>query len=125
MKYKKFNITDREGKSNCIIRSFCKLFNEEYDNIYKELVYISKKLNCNSYNDIEVFETYIKNCNMISILYDKDIKIKDLKLDNSSYIIFCWDKKEFYHMVSVINNIVYDKNNKCLDLYVIKIYRKR
>ena len=54
----------------------------------------------------------------------KDIKIKDLILDNSSYIVLCWDKNDYYHMVPIIDNILYDKDNNSLDLYVLKLYKQ-
>ena len=62
--------------------------------------------------------------NIIKINRDEDIKVKDLKTDNGSYIVFCYDKKEFYHMISIIDNDIYDKNSDCMDLYVISVYRK-
>lgn len=123
MKFKEFYICDNEGNSNCVIRSFSKAFNESYDNVYNELLTISKELNM-SFNDIEVFEEYMKRRNIIPINYGKDIKIKDLDLDNGLYIVFCWDKKEIYHMVPIINNTLYDRNNDSLELYVITLYRE-
>lgn len=123
MKFKEFYICDNEGNSNCVIRTFTKAFNENYDNVYNELQTISKELNM-SFNDIEVFEEYMKRRNTLAINYGKDIKIKDLDLDNGLYIVFCWDKKEIYHMVPIINNTLYDRNNDSLELYVITIYRK-
>ena len=63
--------------------------------------------------------------NTKAIDYDKDIKIKDLDLDNGKYIVFCWDKKEFYHMVSIINNVLYDKDDRSLELYAITIYKEK
>lgn len=93
MKYIEYNLTDKEGKSNCVIRSLCKLYTKEYDEVLKELCDIQKELNANSFNDIEVFETYMKRLNTNPINYGKDIKIEDLKLDNGSYIVFCWNKK--------------------------------
>ena len=62
--------------------------------------------------------------NIIKINRDEDIKVKDLKIDNFSYVVFCYDKKELYHMVSIIDNVIYDKNSDCMDLYVISVYRK-
>ena len=59
----------------------------------------------------------------IQINFQKDVMIKDLDLDGGSYIIFCWDKNEYYHMNVVINNVLYDKNIKGLELYPIKIYK--
>ena len=51
------SITNNYEKSNYVIRSFCKVFNESYNNVYNELCRIQKELNCESFNDIEVFET--------------------------------------------------------------------
>lgn len=123
MRYKEYYICNNEGKSNCVIRSLCKTYNEDYDNVYNELCDISKELNCKSYNDIEVFETYMKRRNTMSIEYGNDIKLKDLRLDDGKYLVFCWDKKDFYHMVSIIDNTLYDKDNRSLELYTITIYK--
>lgn len=124
MQYNQYYISNKDGKSNCVIRSFCKLFDADYESVYKELCNIAKELNCNSYNDIEVFETYMKRHNTFSIEYGKDILIKDLNLDNGRYAIFCWDKNSFYHMIAVINNVIYDKDDSSLDLYTIRIYKQ-
>ena len=55
--------------------------------------------------------------------YLEDIKVQDLKIDNSSYIVFCWNKKDYYHMIPIIDNVIYDKNFDCMNLYVISIYK--
>lgn len=125
MKYNKYYITNKKGKSNCVVRSICKLLNKEYGEVYEELCNISKELNCNAYNDIEVFETYFKRYNIEKINYGENEKIKDLKLENGRYIILCWDKKDFYHMISVIDNIMYDWSDKSFELYAITIYIKK
>ena len=122
MKYENFYITDNEGKSNCVIRSFSKIYNKEYDEVSKGLLDISKELNTN-FNDIETFEEYMKRLNTKKIDYGKDLLIKDLSLDNDKYIIFCYDKKDFYHMVPVINKTVFDYCDDSLNLYVISIYK--
>ena len=74
--------------------------------------------------DLVKFEKYMEDNNIIKINRDEDIKVKDLKIDNGSYIVFCYDKKEFYHMIPIIDNDIYDKNSDCMDLYVISVYRK-
>ena len=123
MKFNEFFVCNNEGKSNCVIRSLCKTYNEEYDNVFNELCNIAKELNCESFNDIEVFETYMKRRNTNNIDYGRDIKIKDLNLENGKYLVFCWDKKEFYHMVSIIDNVLYDKDDRSLELYTITVYK--
>lgn len=121
MKYEYYYIEDNNGKSNCVIRSLSKIFNLSYEEVYNELCNIQNKLKKDSYVDTEVFETYIKNKGMKE-LNISNIKVKDLKLDNNSYIVFCYDKKDWYHMIPIINNTIYDKTDKCLELDVIKLY---
>ena len=124
MKYSEYYICNKEGKSNCVIRSLCKTYNEDYDKVNNELCDIAKELNCASFNDIEVFEAYMKKRNTLPIEYGKDIKLKDLELDDGKYLVFCWDKKDFYHMVSIIDNVLYDRDNTSLELYAITIYKE-
>ena len=82
MKFKEYFIANSEGKSNCVIRTFCKIFNKSYDEVYK-----------------------------------------DLKIDGNTHVVLCSDKKDFYHMVPIINNTVYDKNDSSLNLYVLSLYK--
>ena len=124
MIFEEYYVANNEGKSNCVIRSLCKSFDDEYDNVYNELCSIAKELNCESFNNIEVFETYMKRRNTNTIDYGKDVKIKDLNLENGKYLVFCWDKKNFYHMVSIIDNVLYDKDDSSLELYTITIYKE-
>ena len=124
MKFNKFYITNNEGKSNCVIRTFCKIFDEEYNNVYNDLCCIAKQLGCNSFNDILVFEKYMEIHDTIQIEDYKDKKIKDLIINNGSYVVFCWDKKDFYHMIPIIEGVIYDKDDSCLELYVIDIYKQ-
>ena len=125
MTFKEFYISDKNGKSNCVIRSLCKILNKEYDDIYSDLCKIANDLKNNSYNDVPVFEKYMEDNNIFKISCEEDIKVKDLKIDNSSYIVFCYNKKDYYHMIPIINNTIYDKNSDCLNLNVISIYRKK
>ena len=122
MKYEYFYLTDSDNKSNCVIRSFCKVYNKEYNDIANELLSISKELN-KDFNDIETFEELMKRYNTKKLDYGNDLLIKDLTLDSEKYIVFCYDKKDFYHMVPIINNTVYDYSSDSLNLYVISIYK--
>ena len=124
MEYSYYYVENKEGKSNCVIRSFCKLYNEKYDDVFNELLSISNLLKSKSFNDIEVFEEYMKRRNTIVINDNLDTKIKALNLDNGEYIVFCYDKKDYYHMITIINNVLFDKSDESLDLYPIKIYKR-
>lgn len=122
MSFEEYYITDSNGNSNCVIRSFCKIYSEDYNEIKKELLTISKELN-KDFNDIESFEELMRRHNTIKTNYGKDLLIKDLTLDNEKYIVFCYDKKDFYHMIPIINKTIYDYNSDSLNLYVISIYK--
>ena len=106
MTFKEFYISDKNGKSNCVIRSLCKILNKEYEDVYNGLCEVSKELKRSSFNDIEVFEKYMEDNNIFKIISEKDIKVKDLKMDKDSYIVFCYDKKDYYHMVPIIDNVI-------------------
>ena len=125
MKFEEYYISDKNGKSNCIVRSLCKILNREYEEVYNGLCDVAKELNCSSFNDIPVFEKYMEDNDIVKISVSDSIKVKDLKIDSLSYAVFCYDKKDFYHMISIVNNIIYDKNSDCMDLYVIAIYKKQ
>lgn len=122
IKYEEYFISNKDGKSNCVIRTFCKLFNKDYDTLFNELVDLTHELNRNNFNDIEVFEEYMKRQN-INKIGSKEIKLKDLNLDSGTYVVFCYDKKDWYHMVPIIDNVLYDKTNDSLELYVISLYK--
>ena len=122
MKYEKFYITDNKGNSNCVIRTISKLFNEDYEEVENKLLEIANKLNKN-YNDIEVFERVLFDNGYYEIK-TSEVQIKELKLDSSKYAILCYDKNNYYHMVAVINNILYDRTDESLDLYALKIYKQ-
>jgi hypothetical protein len=124
MKLEEYFITGKNGKSNCVIRSLCKLLNKEYEIVFNELCKTAEELNCQSFNDIPVFEKYMEDNNIFKITSKEDIKVKDLELDDGSYIVFCYDKKDFYHMIPIINKVIYDKNDECMDLFTISIYKK-
>ena len=123
MKFEKYYITDNKENSNCVIRTISKLLDKDYEEIENELLEISDKLNKN-YNDIEVFEKLLY-ANGYHEIKTSEVKIKELKLDNSKYAILCYDKNNYYHMVAVINNILYDRTDESLDLYTLKIYKHK
>lgn len=123
MNFEFYNPTNEKG--SCIIRTFAKLLDKDINIIKEELNNLAKKLNYDNYKEIEVFEKYLENNNYQKIDVDNEIIVKNLKLENGKYAVFCYDKNEYYHIFPVINNTVYDKNNSCFDLYVINIYKLR
>ena len=117
MKYEEYN----PKCSNCIIRTFMKLFDKDELLLQEELIELANKMNESDYNNINAFEKYLENNNYEKIDM-KDILVKDLDL-NGKYACFCY-KDNWYHMIAIIDNIVYDKTPECLDMNVISLYRR-
>lgn len=109
--------------SGCIVRTFLRLLDKDVSEIKNELFNLAKDMGYDDYSEISVFEKYLDINNYEKIDNYKDILVKDLSLDYGKYALFCYDKNDYYHMFSIIDNVVYDKNSKCLDLYVISIYK--
>lgn len=78
------------------------------------------------YTDIEFFEKYMELNTIIKENDNlKDVQIKDIDFSNGKYVVFCWDKDNFYHLVSIIDNVLYDKKDDSLSLYPISIYKEK
>lgn len=120
MEFELYNPTFEKG--DCIVRTLTKLLNKDLNIIKEELNELAKELNYDNYREIEIFEKYLENNNYKKIMLEER-QVKDLKLIKGKYAVFCYNKKDYYHMFSVIDNIVYDKDRKCFDLYTISIYK--
>jgi len=119
MKFIKYDPVNEKGA--CVLRTFSKLFNRDYETLKEELNLLASTLNYNSYNEIEVFEKYLSDNNYVKI-DGNNILVSNLTLESGKYAIFAF-KGDFYHMFPIIDNTIYDKDNNCLDLYVISIYK--
>lgn len=102
-----------------------KYWKKEYDDIYSDLCNIDDDLKNDLSNDVHVFEKYMEDNNIFKIICEEGMKVKNIIIDNSSYIVFCFDKKVYYHMIPILNNTIYDKSSGCLNLYVKLVYRKK
>lgn len=119
MKFEYYNPNKEKG--GCVVRALSKALDKNYEKVKEELIDYAKELNFSSYNEVEVFEKYILDNNFYK-LEPVNKQIKDLKLNNGTYIIFC-NKDDFYHMVTVINNVLYDKSEVAFDMNAINIYK--
>ena len=120
MKYEYYNPVEEKG--SCVQRSLSKILNKDYEETKKELIELSISLGYTDYREIEVFENYMKQHNILE-LTQEFTTIKELNLEPGKYIIF-GNKEDWYHMVCLINNTFYDKNENYKDLNIIKIYKQ-
>lgn len=119
-----FEYYNPDSDSNCVVRSLAKIIGFSCEKIKKGLTDLANDLEYDNYSEIEVFERYMlmNNIEKINLEYS-DKKIRDLKLGKGKYMIFCYDKEEWYHLVAIIDNVIYDKKEEVLDLYPINIYK--
>jgi hypothetical protein len=112
MKVKYYNPVDEKG--TCVIRSISKALNKDYNLIKKELGM--------NYNDESVFESYLFKNGFITDNTSKDKLLKDINLKGINIVFAHID--DWYHMMCVIDNVIYDKSdfNDLKDMKVIKIY---
>ena len=121
MGFEFYNPTNEKG--SCIVRTFSKLLDKNIKTIKEELNELARKNNYDNYQNIEIIEEYFKSNNYEKLRIKDEILVKNLKLDNGKYAVYCYDKANRYHIFPVVNNIVYYKNDTCFDLYVISIYK--
>ena len=111
-------------EGNCIYRSLSKALNKKYEEITNELNQISNELNIDDIFDDKVFEKYMNNYNF-SKIDNYDIDFLKNKF-NGINIIYAKDK-DWYHMICVIDNIIYDKFDleKLKNMKIINVYKKQ
>ena len=119
MKFEYFNPVNEKG--SCIQRSISKVLDKDYFEVKNELIKFSKELNKDDFREIEVFEKYLFD-NDFKKLDISDILVRNLNLKNGKYIVFCF-KDNGYHMIPIIDSVIYDKSEDSLDLIVIKVYK--
>ena len=95
MKYEYYNSSLERG--GCISRAISKALNINYSDVKNDL----KKL---------------------SIKLKKDELVKNLNLDNGTYIVFCY-QDNFYHMTCIMENTLYDNKKDSFNLKTITLYK--
>ena len=118
MKFEKYNPVDE--KESCVIRTFSKLFNKDFYRMKKELIEYAKESGYNSYNDIEVFESYLLKNNYKKQNIAEEL-IENMSINYKKCAVLC-HKDDYYHMIPIIDNTIYDKDKDCLKLYAISLY---
>ena len=109
-------------KGNCILRSLTKILEKDYFEVKNELNNLTKKLNCEDYRDEKVFLKYLDDSGFIKVDSYNGVRVRDLKLDSGIYLVIC-GKDDYYHMFSVVDGIIYDKDESCYELKVIDVYK--
>lgn len=120
MKYEYYNPSLERG--GCIPRAISKALNINYSDVKNDLIKLSVKLKKDDYHDIEVFDAYLNKNGFKKINVKKDELVKNLNLDNGTYIVFCC-QDDFYHMTCIMDNTLYDNKKDSFNLKTITLYK--
>ena len=120
MKYEYYNPVDE--RKSCIYRAISKSLNRDYLEVKNEIDELKEKLNTD--DSQLVFETYLKKYNYNIEDKYKDNNIFDIEYSDNNIVFAHSD--DWYHMVCIIDNVLYDKYNidKLKNMKIIRIYKK-
>ena len=120
MKFKEYNPVDEKG--GCVARSISKALNKDYMYIKEELIKLANDLGKEDYRDDAVFEKYILDNGFKVFNNYNDKIVNECDFSNDTFVIFGY-KGDWYHLVTIIDNTIYDKSNDSLELRIIKVYK--
>ena len=122
MRFEYFSPTD-ESRS-CVARTMTKLTGKDYDTVKAELTALAQSMGLDSYNDEAVFVRYMEEHGITKHKGYSGTRAGELLLGTGTYCFFCTDGKEFFHLMPVIDDVLYDRKDVYRELYVIAVYRK-
>lgn len=122
----RFDHFDPSGgeKRSCVVRTMTKLTGKEYLTVRAELSELAERLGCETYNDEAVFGEYMSAHGIHKYREYEDTKVGELDLPSGTYCVFCTNREGFFHLLPIIDNVIYDRRNDSLELYVISVYKK-
>ena len=122
MEFEYYNPSD--DKRSCVVRTLTKLTGKEYSTVKAELTALAHELGHETYNDEAVFEPYMANHGFYKISNHCNT-VGELESDSGAYCVYCTNRAGFYHLLPIVDNIIYDRRNDSLELYVIAVYKKK
>lgn len=111
-------------KRSCVVRTMTKLTGKGYDTVKNELTELAQKMNCDSYNNEDVFGRYMEEHGISKMQEQGDITVGELEPEKGIYCVFCTDRRGFFHLLPVVDNVIYDRRDDSRGLYVIAVYKK-
>ena len=113
-----------EESRSCVVRTMTKLSGKPYETVKSELTALAAEMEYPAYNEPEVFEAYMEQLGMRKCIDDCGLRVRELKLARGTYCVFCTNHEDFFHLMPVIDGVIYDRRNDSQDLYVLAVYRK-
>ena len=122
MDFAYYNPSD-ESRS-CVVRTMTKLTGREYQTVKNELTALAQEMGYPEYNEPAVFERCLKSHGFAKCAEGGGLQVGALRPDRGIYCVFCTNQAGFYHLMPVIDGVIYDRRNDSQELYVLAVYRK-
>ncbi len=114
-----------DDKQSCVVRTMTKLVGRDYSTVKQELKKLAERSGFETYNDQSVFEEYMSRNGIYKERdYNNNTQLKDLDLSDGAYCVFVTNRVSYFHLVPVIDNVIYDRRNESLGMYVVATYKK-
>ena len=122
LKVEYYNPSDE--KHSCVFRSLSKVLNKSFDNVKDELRELGNSMGINDLLDDRVFDAFLLKNGYKTVDKYNDSMLLDNNYDGINLVYSFYD--EWYHMVCIIDNTIYDKFDldRLKNLKIIKVYKK-
>lgn len=122
LKVEYYNPSDE--KHSCVFRSLSKALNKSFDNVKDELRELGNSMGIDDLLDDRVFDAFLLKNEYKMVDKYNDSMLLDNNYDGVNLVYSYYN--EWYHMVCIIDNVIYDKFDldRLKNLKIIKVYKK-
>ncbi len=120
--FEHFDPTDE--KRSCVVRTMTKLTGRDYGSVKAELAALAAEMGCETYNDQRVFGRFLEDLGFSRIGGYEGLTVGELELKNGSWCVHCTDRKEFQHLLPVVDGVIFDRRDDSRGLFVEAVYKK-
>lgn len=122
MRFEYYSPSDE--KRSCVVRTMTKLTGKGYSTVGSELTAMAQSLACDTYNDERVFGEYMASHGIYRLEGYEGSAVGELVLDDGEYCVYATNRDGFYHLIPVVDDVIYDRKDDSRGLYVIAVYKK-
>ena len=109
---------------SCVVRTMTKLTGKPYPEVKEALAALASEMGFAEWNEQAVFEKYLTAHHFHKLDSFSGMQVKALPLQTGTYCVFCTNRADFYHLLPVIDGVIYDRRDDSRELYVIAAYQQ-
>lgn len=113
-----------DERRSCVVRTMTKLTGKPYPAVKQALAGLAAALGYPDWNEQAVFERYLAEYGFRKCENMSGMQLGELSLQSGAYCVFCTNRADFFHLLPVIDGVIYDRRDDCRALYVIAVYKR-